>query len=114
MAVGLMPIMALGAASLQLVAPSHMRGQLAALYLCSVNFIGGGVGPMMVAAFTDFVFGDGQMLGASMAATFALVAPAGALLMWLGLAPLRALAGSPERGGAGGVDGAPHAALAHG
>ncbi len=56
--------MSFGAApgGVQELAPNQMRGQASALYLFIANIIGLGLGPTAVAAITDYVFQDVQML----------------------------------------------------
>jgi MFS family permease len=96
--VGLMPITALGAASLQMIAPANLRGQLSALYLCTVNLVGGGIGPLVVASITDFVFHDDSRIGWSMAVTCAILAPIAGVLLMTGLAPLRKIVAEQKIG----------------
>jgi len=58
-----------------------------ALFLFVFNVIGTGLGPTMVALFTDYVFRSDQMLGHSIAiATFTL-GTVTALIMWAGVKP---------------------------
>ncbi len=74
-------------AALQIVTPNEMRGQVTALFLFVFNVIGTGLGPTMVALFTDYVFRSDQMLGRSIAiATFTL-GTVTALIMWAGVKP---------------------------
>lgn len=74
-------------AALQIVTPNEMRGQVTALFLFVFNVIGTGLGPTMVALFTDYVFRSDQMLGHSIAiATFTL-GTVTALIMWAGVKP---------------------------
>ena len=74
-------------AALQIVTPNEMRGQVTALFLFVFNVIGTGLGPTMVALFTDYVFRSDQMLGHSIAiATFTL-GTITALIMWAGVKP---------------------------
>ncbi len=51
-----------GAAILQQIFPSSLRGQGTATYMLATNLIGVGLGPTSVALLTDYVFGDTQML----------------------------------------------------
>jgi hypothetical protein len=74
-------------AALQIITPNQMRGQVTALFLLIFNVIGFGLGGTVVAAFTDFVFGDESMLRYSMAATSALLGPIAIVTFWLGLKP---------------------------
>ena len=54
-------------AIIQIVTPVRMRGQLSALYLFSVSFIGQGVGPTAMGLSTDYLFKDDQAVGKSVA-----------------------------------------------
>ncbi len=90
------------AAAVQEMTPGSMRGQASALYLFVINLIGLGLGPTVVALFTDYVFAADEMLRYSLliVATTAHVAAAG--LLWTGLSPfretLRQLRSQPESG----------------
>lgn len=53
-------------AALQEIVPNRMRGQTTAVYLFMTNMIGLGIGPTVIALFTDYVFADDQMLRWSM------------------------------------------------
>ena len=74
-------------AAIATITPNELRGQMAALYLFIVNLIGLGIGPSVIAVFTDWVFADEAMIGASMAAATAVIAPLAALLFALGRRP---------------------------
>ena len=70
------------AASIQLITPNRMRGQVTAFYLLIVNLVGAGLGPMIVAFFTDYVFMSEQKLGLSLAMFGAVFGPLALLLLW--------------------------------
>lgn len=74
-------------AALQVITPNQMRGQITALFLFIFNIIGFGLGPLMVAFFTDYVFRAESQIGYSMALTGLLLGPLGTLIIWLGLKP---------------------------
>ncbi|MDX2221721.1 MAG: MFS transporter [Rhodospirillaceae bacterium] len=78
------------AAAIQEITPNQLRAQMSAIYLLGSNLIGIGLGPSVVAAFTDLVFQDDNMLRYSITAMCLFAAPVGALLLWLGLKPYRA------------------------
>jgi hypothetical protein len=85
---------------LQIVAPNELRGQVSALYVAIGSVLSISVGPAIVAAFTDFVFRDEAMLGASLALFIGLGAPLVAGLLWSGLKPMSAaVAAATEWGG---------------
>jgi MFS family permease len=79
-------------AAIQAVTPNEYRGQLTALYLFSINLIGLGLGPTVVALFTDHVFRSDAAIGWSLAATVLVFGPAGCVLLWCGLRAFRASA----------------------
>jgi len=81
-------IMGVAAASVQIVTPPQMRGRVSAIFLLVVNLVGLGFGPLVVAAFTNFVFCDEGKLVWSIAATMICFAPLaiGALTWGLGAA----------------------------
>ncbi len=72
-----------GAAALTVLTPGPMRAQASALYLLFVNLIGIGLGPLLTALFTDYVFRDDLAVGKSIA-VIAGVSPAiaAALFVW--------------------------------
>ena len=55
------------AAALNSVAPSHLRGQLSALFLMVTNLVGLALGPWAVAYLTESVFHDDQAIRYSLA-----------------------------------------------
>jgi MFS family permease len=63
-------------AALQELTPNRMRAQVAAAFAVCMNVIGGGLGPTLVAVFTDFVFGDRNQLPYSLVIAAALTLPA--------------------------------------
>ena len=80
-----MPFGVAGAA-LQLATPNHLRGQISALYLFTINIIGLGAGPTLTALLTDRLFGrDG--VGLALAVTAALLLPVAAWLTWTARTP---------------------------
>ncbi len=62
-------VTATGAASLMMICPNQMRGQISALYYFVLSLLGLTVGPSAVAVVTDFVFKDEMMLRYSLALT---------------------------------------------
>ncbi len=73
----------LPAASLQLLAPEHLRAQSVACLLLVVGLIGPSLGPYLVAMFSEHVFGPRQ-LDAAMASAMSLLLPlaTGAMLLF--------------------------------
>ncbi len=76
-------------AALHEITPNQMRGQISAIHLFCLSLIGTGVGPTLVALFTDNLFGRDDALGQSMALTIAIAAPISALLLWQARRPYR-------------------------
>jgi drug/metabolite transporter (DMT)-like permease len=74
-------------AALQIVTPNQMRGQVTALFLFVYNVIGLGLGPTIVALFTDFVFHSEKMVGYSMAVATLILGSLTAVIMWFGVKP---------------------------
>ncbi len=77
------------AASIQEITPNQMRGQVSAIYLFFLSLIGMGLGPTLIASFTDYVFRSDLALGQSIALAVAIAAPLSALLLWLARRPYR-------------------------
>lgn len=80
----------LAGGTLQLMTPNQMRAQVMALYGFFANLIGAGIGPTVVAAITDYVFGRDDAIGQSLAVTGAVLCPIAALILWWGLRAIRA------------------------
>jgi MFS family permease len=75
--------------ALQVITPNQMRGQVTALYLLTMTAIGGGFGPTLVAAITQYVWGDEKLLRYALATSAALLFPAAAFVYWRGVKPYR-------------------------
>lgn len=74
----------LNAASLQLITPPVLRGQAGGLFILVGNFLGLGLGPLVVARLTDKVFGRPEAVGQSLMLVGLVVLPLGAALLWWG------------------------------
>jgi MFS family permease len=77
-------------AALQAITPNEMRGQINAVYNLTVSFIGIGMGPLLVALFTDYVFEDASAVGRSLSAVSIIAGPPAILVLLYGLKPYRA------------------------
>lgn len=75
-------------AAIQQMMPNTMRSQASALYLFVINLIGMGIGPTLVAALTDFIFGE-QNIGYSLLSVGVFSYVGAGLLLWLALKPYR-------------------------
>ncbi|MFT3754488.1 MAG: MFS transporter [Pseudoxanthomonas sp.] len=85
-----MPV-ALAPPILQSVTPNRLRGQVTSIYLLMISLIGLGMGPYLVAVFTDQVFHDELKVGLSLGLVCALAALLGALCLFLAAKPYRRL-----------------------
>ena len=91
-------------AALQLIAPNQMRALIGAVLLFLNNLLGLGVGASLVAAATDFVFGDDAAVRYSLVIVAAALCPLAALAARAGLAPYRQALAEAERRSASGPD----------
>ena len=57
----------LQAATLQLLVPANMRGRLTAIYLLFVNLAGMGLGPLLIGALSEHLYGGASGLGKALA-----------------------------------------------
>lgn len=69
-------------AAVQMITPPAMRGRFGALAVLASNLFGYAFGPMLVGAFTDYIFGDPDKIGLSVAIVVAGTAPIAAWLIW--------------------------------
>lgn len=69
-------------ASIQIVTPNEMRGQITAVYLFTISVIGSGLGPIVVALCTDYVFADETQLRYAMALVAGTLGPLGLFLAY--------------------------------
>jgi MFS family permease len=80
-----LPMGAVGAA-LTVIFPNQVRAQVSALYLFILNLGGLTLGPLLPGVFTDYLFRDQKMVGASFALTLAI---SGSIMLAIYLATLR-------------------------
>ena len=80
------------AAALQIMAPPDLRARLSAIYLLVLNLLGIGLGPLMIAAMSDYLLGGKAHLGAAMAITGAVMAPIGTAILVMTFGRYRRLA----------------------
>lgn len=78
-----------GVAAIPVLAPNRMRAQLMAVYLLFANLIGGGLGPWMIAAFTDNVLKDPSAIRWSISIVGTVVVLAGAAIVGFGARSMR-------------------------
>jgi len=84
----------LAPAALNQITPNQMRGQAIALYIFTLNLIGLGLGPTVVAVITDYVFRDPLALRYSLALFTTIVAIVAFFSLLFGLRPYRKSAGN--------------------
>lgn len=85
---GVMPFGA-GPAAIPILAPNRMRAQLMAVYLLFANLLGAGLGPWLIATFTDSVLQDPNAIRWSIAIVGTSVILAGAVISGLGARAVR-------------------------
>jgi MFS family permease len=76
-------------ASLQLILPNQVRGQIGALQVFTLNLLGLILGPFLPGFFNDYLFRDGNMVGWSLALTLGTASLLSALLFRATWAPYR-------------------------
>ncbi len=79
--------LALFATSLQNITPNQYRGVVSGLYVFTVNIVGYGLGPMVVAFFTDKVFRNEMAIDLSMASMFLICGPISFFIFYFGRKP---------------------------
>jgi MFS family permease len=77
-------------ASLQLILPNQVRGQVGALQVFTLNLFGLILGPFLPGFFNDYLFHDPKMVGLSVALTVGLASLLSALLFYATWRPYRA------------------------
>lgn len=76
-------------ASLQLILPNQVRGQIGALQVFTLNLIGLILGPFLPGFFNDYVFRDPQLVGWSLAITVGTASLLSAILFYATRRPYR-------------------------
>ena len=76
-------------ASLQLILPNQVRGQVGALQVFTLNLFGLILGPFLPGFFNDYVFRNPQMVGVSLALTVGLASLVSAILFYATWRPYR-------------------------
>ncbi len=84
----LSPLAAVYISSLNLVTPNKLRGAGVAFYSTTVGLVALSLGPFLVAAISDYVYG-GNAIGLGMATMMLLFCPLAALLLYLGMKHMR-------------------------
>jgi hypothetical protein len=68
-------------AALQSVTPNTMRAQISAIYLFVFSAVGGGLGPLLIAAVTDFLLPSENDIRYALAGASLLLTPTAVFLM---------------------------------
>lgn len=71
----------------QLIAPSHLRGMVVAVFLLWINLVGIGIGPLSIGLLNDHLFHDPLAIGRSMAIVIGCASTIGAIMLLLALRP---------------------------
>jgi len=79
----------LAPAALIAITPNQIRGQISAIYVFMLNIIGVGIGPSLVAASTDFLYGSDLAVGKSLVLVASTLGPIGAVLFYSGMKAYR-------------------------
>jgi len=74
-------------AALQIITPNEMRSQVRALFMFIFNVVGYALGPIVVALFTDYVFGHPESLRYAMSTAAFIAGPLAVVITWYGLRP---------------------------
>lgn len=76
-------------AALNLVTPNKLRGSGFAFFSLITGILGAGLGPVFIAAVSDYLFSGGASIGKAIATLIAICFPFSALLLLLGLRHMR-------------------------
>lgn len=93
----LSPLPACANAALNLVTPNELRGTGVAFFASTAGLVGGGTGPVLIAAVSDHVFGGETTIGLGIAAMIAVCCPLAAVLLACGFRAMRAAIAEAER-----------------
>jgi MFS family permease len=85
------------ATALNLVTPNELRGAGIAVFGMIGGILGGGGGPVLIAAVSEHIFKSEAAIGLGMATVLGVCCPLGALCLALGLRAMREAATEAER-----------------
>lgn len=83
------PFFVFVSATVQVVVPQEVKGQVIAIFLFCTTGIGSGTGPIIAGALTDYVFRDEAKLGYALASMIFVALPLGYFCLRRALGPLR-------------------------
>lgn len=78
-----------GFTAMQIITPNEFRARLTAVFLFVSNLVGYGVGPLLVAMLTDYLFHDDKMVGGSLLIVFLVVYPLAGICLFCASKALR-------------------------
>jgi len=81
----------------QFFGPNELRGTGMAFYSFASGLVGTAAGPVLVAMFSDRLFGGGASIGFGMATLVAICCPAAAICLGLALRPMREAVAAAEQ-----------------
>ncbi|WP_153046158.1 hypothetical protein [Rhizorhabdus dicambivorans] len=83
-----LPFMLVMSASVISILPNALRGQLTATFGFVMSVVGTAASPVLVGALTDYVFGDDQKIGLSLAIITSIGCAGSLIAFWCSLRPL--------------------------
>lgn len=92
----LSPLIAVYVASLNIVTPNELRGTGVAFFSTSVGLVALSCGPIIIAGFSDYVFG-GNAIGYGMALLMAISCPLAAVMLFCGRRSMREAVAAAEQ-----------------
>ena len=93
--------------ALQQATPNEFRGRLSAMYFIITNLVGYSLGPIVTAALTQYLFGQPDQIGYSLALLGMVAGPAAMVLFSAALRPFKSLVNATVSGGQAGSDPSP-------
>ena len=88
---------ACASASLNLATPNELRGTGIAFFASTSGLVGTGLGSVLIASVSETFFGGGASIGLGIAVAMAVCCPAAAILLYLGMRPMRAAVEEADR-----------------
>ena len=80
---------AMSPVAIQMIAPNHIRAQVVAIFFFIASFCSIGIGPSIVAIFTDYIFKDESLLYYSISTVSAIFLPICIIALYLCLKPYK-------------------------
>ena len=80
---------AMSPVAIQMIAPNHVRAQVVAIFFFISTFFSIGIGPSIVAIFTDYIFKDENFLYLSISSVSGIFLPFSIISLYLCLKPYK-------------------------